>query len=146
MSGAARHTALQHNNIKFIIQVNNVEIPEELQRHAGFDPAGEETTLASLYGIRLFRPLIQDVFKEVLGRNVQEDPHISTGSLHILLHGSTGERFLEVLGDYESGQLKERLEKEFLEFGFKVEELKIEIENMEEVGRRKEDIQKRYKK
>jgi hypothetical protein len=39
---------------------------------------------------------------------------IKPGSLHVLLCCFTDERFLEVLADYESGRIKERLQKESL--------------------------------
>ncbi|XP_028392644.1 uncharacterized protein LOC114517184 [Dendronephthya gigantea] len=42
-------------------------------------------------------------------------------------------RFLEILQDYESGGIKQRLENEFSQVKIKVEGLKVEIKNMEEV-------------
>ena len=73
-------------------------------------------------------------------RDDQEIRDIKPGSLHVLLHCFTDQRLLEVLDDFESGRMKERLEKEFLEIGIEVEGLKIEIENIEEVKNRKEQM------
>ena len=55
----------------------------------------------------------------------------------------TDERFLEVWTDYESGRIKERLQKEFTESGIQLEGLTIGIENLEEVNRTKKDIERR---
>ena len=62
------------------------------------------------------------------------------GSLHVLLECFTDKRFLEVVDDVESGRLKERLEKEFLNIEIKVDGLQVEIENMEEVKQRKKQM------
>ena len=47
---------------------------------------------------------------------------------------------MEVLEGFESGRMKERLEKEFSEIGIEVEGLKIEIDNIEKVKKRKEQM------
>jgi hypothetical protein len=77
-------------------------------------------------------------------RDDQEIRGIRPGSLHVLLHCFTDERFLEVLADYESGRMKERLQDEFSQVGFKVEGLKVVIENAVEVNKTKEAINQRY--
>lgn len=47
--------------------------------------------------------------------------------------------------DHKSGRIKHRLQEEFLKIGIKTTELQVEIENMEEVEKRKKDIE-RYRK
>ena len=104
-------------------------------------------SLGALYvGYKLVKPLIETAVKRGLGgeRDDQEVRGIRPGSLHVLLHCFTDERFLEVLADYESGRMKERLQEEFSQIGIKVEGLKVEIENMVEVNETKEAINKRY--
>jgi hypothetical protein len=96
----------------------------------------------------LLRSLIKDAVNEVFGgrRDDQDDPNIRPGeSLHVLLHCLTDKRFLEVLEDYESGGIKERLQKEFSQIGIEVEGLKVEIENVEEVEKIRAAINKRYR-
>ncbi len=77
-------------------------------------------------------------------RKDQEIPDVHEGSLLILLHCLTDERYLEVLEDFESGRMRDRLQKEFLEIGIEVKGMKIEIINIEEVNETKEAIDKRY--
>ena len=104
-------------------------------------------SLGALYlGYKLVRPLIETAVTRGLGgeRDDQEVRDIRPGSLHVLLRCFTDERFLEVLADYESGRMKERLQEEFSQIGIKVEGLKVEIENMVEVNETKEAINKRY--
>ena len=104
------------------------------------------TKLSALYvGYKLPRPVVEGAVKKALGgeRNDQEVRDIKPGSLHILLHCFTDERFLEVLSDYESGRMKERLQEEFSQAGIKVEGLKVKTENMEEVNETKMAINKR---
>ena len=105
------------------------------------------TTLGALYfGYKLLKPLVESAVKNGLGgeRDDQEIRGIRPGSLHVLLHCFTDERFLEVLADYESGRMKERLQDEFSQVGFKVEGLKVVIENAVEVNKTKEAINQRY--
>ena len=105
------------------------------------------TKLGALYvGYKLLRPIVDGAVKKALGgdRDDQGDPDIGAGSLHVRLHCFTDERFLEVLADYESGRMKERLREEFSKAGIKVEGLKVEIENMAEVNETKEAINNRY--
>jgi hypothetical protein len=103
-------------------------------------------TLSALYtGYKLIKPLIDGAVKRSLGgeRDDQEIRDIKPGSLNVLLHCLTDERFLEVLEDYECGRLKERLQEEFLQAGIKIEGIKVEILNMEEVRKTKEAINER---
>ena len=104
-------------------------------------------SLGALYvGYQLIARKIDSAVKKALGgeRDDQGDPDIKPGSLHVLLHCYTDKRFLEVLADCKSGRMKKRLQKEFSQVGIKVEGLKVEIENMEEVSETKDAINKRY--
>ena len=105
-------------------------------------------TLGALYfGYKLATPLVNSVIKKALGgeRDDQEVQDISRGSLLVKLHCFTDERFLEVLGYYESGEMKKRFEEEFSQAGIKVEGLRVKIENVEEVNETKEAIIQRYR-
>jgi hypothetical protein len=96
----------------------------------------------------VLKPLIDVAVKRAFGgeREDQNVDDINPGSsLHVLLRCFTDERFLEVLADYESGRIKERLQIEFSRIGIKTEGLKVEIENMGKVKKLEEAINKRYK-
>jgi hypothetical protein len=149
MAAGALHArlAVQGGNISFSITTDNIQVARELCELAGYVTLGiGVTTLGVLLGYRLFKPLIEDVVNVVFGyrRGDQDDPNTETGSLHVLLHCLTDERFLEVLEDYESGGIKERLQKELSQIGIEVEGLKVEIENMKEVEETRAAIKKRY--
>ena len=128
--------------IKFIILVDNVELSENLRKYAKYDAVAGEATLAAMYGCRRLSPLIREVIKETFGGDDKEVPQINIGSLHVQLDCFTNGKFLKVLNDYESGKIKERLDEKFSEFGFTVEGLKVEIENMKEVNEKKEVIKR----
>ena len=114
------------------INTDNMEVVDRLCKTA--------ITLGALYvGYDVVRRLIDLVIKKVLG----EEVNIQPGSLHVVLHCSTDERFLEVLTDYESGKMKERLEEEFSKVGIKVKGLKVEIQNMADVNEIKEAMYRR---
>ena len=68
-----------------------------------------------------------------------------SGSIRFELYCLTDKRFLEVFDGHKSGRIKHRLREEFLKIGIKTTELEVEIENMEEVQKRKKDIE-RYRK
>ena len=100
---------------------------------------------AMYFTYSLLRPLVDAAVGRALGGK-RDDPEvrgIRGGSLHVELHCFTDERFLEVLADYESGRMKERLQEELSQVGIKVEGLKVEIENIAEVKETKEAINKR---
>ncbi len=128
-------------NIRLKIRAGNVNV-EEIRRVTGYFAIGATTTLAVLYDHTVLRPFLVDVIHAVFDHDQQID--IRPGCLHVDLHCLTDERFLEVLEDYESGEIKERLQKEFTEVGIKVEGLKVAIDNMEEVNQIKAAINKRY--
>ena len=88
-------------------------------------------------------PAVQQAFKRSFGGDDRDDQgfkKFKKGSVLVPLNCFTDKRFLEVLEDFESGRLKERLLKEFLLEKVKLEGLKIEIINMEEVNKTKEAI------
>ena len=100
-------------------------------------------TLGTVYaGYKLIARAIDGAIFRGLGgeRDDQEIRDIRPGSLRVLLHCFTDQRFLEVLKDFERGTMKDRLEKEFLEIGIKLEEFKVEIDNIEEVKEREEQM------
>ncbi|XP_028413808.1 uncharacterized protein LOC114536656 [Dendronephthya gigantea] len=91
------------------------------------------------------KPIIEGAVKKGVGgeRDDQDVRNIRPGCLHFELHCFTDERFLEVLADYESGRMKERLQEELSLVGIKVEGLKVKIENMEEVNETRDAIKTR---
>jgi hypothetical protein len=99
-------------------------------------------SLSAIYaGYKLMAKKMDGAVSRSLGgeRDDQEIREIKPGSpLHVLLNCFTDQRFLEILEDYECGRMKERLEEEFEKIGIEVEGLKVEIDNMEEVKKRKE--------
>ena len=99
--------------------------------------------LGAIYaGYKLIAKAIDSAVSRGLGgeRDDQEIRDIKPGSLHVLLHCFTDQRLLEVLDEFESGRMKDRLEKEFSEIGIEVEGLRVEIDNTEEVIKRKEQM------
>ena len=147
MAGPVLRAGLELGGIfSFKIETDNVEVAEEICRVAGCVAIGV-MTLGVLHSYRLIRQRIEDVVDRVFGRNRddQQIRRIGPGCLHVDLHCLTDERFLEVLGDYESGGIEERLQNEFPEVGIKVEGLKVALENMEEVNEKKAAINKRYR-
>ena len=132
----------QGGYINFTIETNDVNLAEGIRRYVGYAAVGV-TTLDVLYGNRFIRRLINTAVNKALD-GINQLLQIIQGSLHVDLDCLTDERFLEVLKDYESGGIKERLQKEFAEVGIKVEGLKVAIENMEEVNKIKAAINKRY--
>ena len=152
-SGALRMSLIRTSHkVEFHISTDSVEVARELlgkESASSSSSSGitEDGTLGALYSdYRSLRAVIFDVVKKGLGgeRDGQRDPDIKPGSLRVLLHCLTDKRFLEVLEDYESGKMKERLQEEFSKAGIKVTGLKVEIRNIEEVNKTKEAINKRY--
>ncbi len=82
---------------------------------------------------------MDEAVKRGLGdeREDQRVDRIEPRCLHVLLQCFTDERFLEVLEEYESGIMKDRLLKEFTRIHIEVEALVVKIENWEEVQERK---------
>ena len=140
---------LSWGNIAIKISTDYVEVAQEVLktiRETVRDVSKAAIALGGLYLLYKLLPSIIDcVVRSSLGgeRGDQEIGDIRPGSLHVLLRCLTEERFLEVFEDYESGRMKERLQEEFSQAGIKVEGLKVEIENMEEVNKTKEAIEKK---
>ena len=80
------------------------------------------------------------------GRDDQEVQEVKPGdSLHVSLYCKTDERFLEVLKDYKSEIMRERLENELSQIKeISICGLKVEITNMDEVQETAELIKMRY--
>ena len=105
--------------------------------------AGTVVTLGGIYAYYKYQSREQELrFREALNRGLggENEDHevedIRRGSLHVLLHCFTDERFLEVLEEFKSGKMKKRLKEEFLNIGIKTEGLVAEIENIKEVEER----------
>ena len=136
-------------SIVFKITTDNVELAEKLGDAAERvikESGTVAVTLAAIYvGYNMFKPIIKAAITNVFGsqRDDQDVGEPKPGSLHVLLRCFTDERFLEVLADYESGGVKQRLQKELADAGLKAEGLKVEIENMEEVNKKKTAIKER---
>ncbi|CAB4002880.1 Hypothetical predicted protein [Paramuricea clavata] len=139
-------TKTRGGDISVGISTNNVEVAKELiNKLGGKVGIGIGLALGALLAYKVIKPLIDDAVKKGFGgeRNDQEVRGIRPGSLHVLLHCFTDERYLEVLEEIESGRMKERLDKEFLNIGIQTEGLMMEIEDMEKVNKTKEAINKR---
>ena len=102
--------------------------------------AGTVTTLSGIYAYYKHKSREQELrFQQAVNKGLQgenedqEVKDIPPGGLHILLHCFTDERFLDVLEDFKTGRMKERLRKEFLNIGIETEGLVVEIENIKEV-------------
>jgi hypothetical protein len=125
-------------DLSFIITTDKVEVAKEL--------CGTAVTLGAIWAVyKLVKPVVDAVIDKVFGggeRDDQEVRDIRPGSLHVLLRCFTDERFLDVLADYESGRIKESLQKELSLVGIEVEGMKVEIENMKEVEKIKAAINK----
>ena len=138
----------QGAKIAISISTTNIRVAKELCQLAGYVVVGTGvTTLGVLLGYKLLKPLIDTAVKKSFGgdRDDQDVGESKPGSLHVLISCLTDERFLEIIDDYESGRIKERLQGEFSQVGIEVEGLRVEIENIEEVNKTKEAInRKRY--
>ena len=139
-------TKTRGGDISVGISTNNVEVAKELiNKLGGKVGIGIGLALGALLAYKVIKPLIDDAVKKGFGgeRDDQEVRSIRPGSLHVLLHCFTDERYLEVLEEIESGRIKERLDKEFFNIGIHTEGLMVEIEDMEKVNKTNEAINKR---
>ncbi|CAB4028570.1 Hypothetical predicted protein [Paramuricea clavata] len=116
----------------FNIATDNVEVAQDVLKTVQVVGKAVVTLGALYFGYKLLKPVIESAVTRGLGgeRDDQDVRGIRPGSLRVQLYCSTDQRFLEVLADYKSGRMKERLHKEFLQVGIKVKGLKMEIENM----------------
>ncbi|XP_028412210.1 uncharacterized protein LOC114535035 [Dendronephthya gigantea] len=102
-------------------------------------------SLGAIYaGYKLIARKMDGAVDKGLGgeRDDQDVRDIKPKCLHVILHCFTDKRFLEVLEDFKSGGMKERLRREFFNIGIETEGLTVEIENIEEVEERAADIKK----
>ena len=100
-------------------------------------------TLGAFYaGYKLIAKAIDGAIFRGLGgeRDDQEIRDITPDGTNVSLRCFTDQRVVEVLEDFERGTMKERLENEFSEIGIEVEGLQVEIDNIEEVEERKEQM------
>lgn len=95
---------------------------------------------------KMVAQLLDGVVLKVLGgaRDEQEVQIINPEYIHVLVQCYTDERFVEVLADHDSGRMKNRLQEEFSKIGIDVQELKIIVENLEEVNVQRARILNRY--
>ena len=135
------------SDMSFNISANSIEVVKEICGTAvKLSAVGTIGTIGAIYGYPLLKTLIDAAVAKAFGgdeRDDQEIREIRPGSLYVLLRCFTEARFLEVLEDYESGKIKQRLEEEFLNVGIKTTELVVEIKNMKEVEERKVAIKER---
>ena len=135
--------------ILFNIATDNVQVARELGDVAvkvAKELGNTAVKLGAIYAVcYLARPIIDTACKKALGgeRKDQNVDEAQPKCLLVLVRCFTDERFLEVLADYESGDIERRLEKELAQIGFKAKGLTVEIENMDEVNQRKRAIKKR---
>ena len=130
----------------FHISAHNVEVVKELCNVAK-DVCETAVTLGAFYvTYQMLIPVIDDAVKRAFGgtRDDQDVKDIKPGSMQVVLHCFTNDRFLEVLTDYENGEVEKRLQEGFSQVGIKVKGLKVEIKNMAKVKEIKEAIHKRY--
>ena len=140
--GRAGHdldVGFKYNKVSFHLKAS-AEVVKDVS--SGFTKfALGAVSIGVLYCYPELKSAVLAVLKTVFG-DVQD---VISGSLHFSLY-CTDARFLEVLDDYESGEIKLRLEEEFLKVGIKTTELEVMIENVKEVKERKAAIKERYRK
>ena len=150
----ALHFELTAGIFKFKIIAGTAEIASELIGKAPFvavaGGAAIGLTLAAIYKFPECRPIIRDVLVAAfccrVTRNAQEIGQITPGCISFDLRCFTKNRFLEILSDYKSGKIEQRLKEEFLKVGIKTTGLQVKIENMEEVEETKAAIEQGYEK
>ena len=131
------HASISVGDYKFIIDADRATVKDILV--AG---SVATVTLSAVYAIYKYVTLKELEFKaavnEALGgdRADQQMRGIELGSLHVLLHCFTNERFLEVLEEFKAGKMKKRLKKKLLDIGIETEGLIVGIENIEEVEKK----------
>ena len=138
--------SLSWSTISFNVNATQVEVETRVLETVDLSLEAAVTLGTLYFDYGLLRPIIRSVFKRLFGgeRDDQRGPHYEEGSLRVLLHCLTEKRFLEIFEDYESGKMKDHLQEEFILAGIMVTGLSVEIDNMEEVSKRKKAINKRY--
>ena len=137
IAGQAIHTRFLATGVEFSITISShsAQSVKELCITA--------VTLGAIYaGYKLIARKIDGAISRVLGgeRDDQEIRDIRSDGPNVSLRCFTDQRVVEVLGDFERGTMKERLENEFSEIGIEVEGLQVKIDNIEEVEERKEQM------
>ena len=95
---------------------------------------------------KMVSQLLDGAVLKVLGgaRDDQDVQNIKCEYFRVLVQCFTDERFVDLLADYDSGRMKNLLKQEFLKIGLEVPELRIVIENLEDVNVHKARILSRY--
>ena len=136
-------TYTRGGDLSFTITSDSVEVVKDVAK----DVCCTAVALGALYVCyHLGKPLIDAAVTEAFGGKEREDQKVESirpGCLHVLLRCLTDARFLEVLEDYESGKIKQRLEEELSKVEIKTKGLTIKIESIKEVEERKEAIKNR---
>ncbi|XP_028405135.1 uncharacterized protein LOC114527634 [Dendronephthya gigantea] len=130
--------------IIFKVSTTNIRVAKELCKLAGLVVVGSVAiSLGALYVYAKIQPLLQKAINNTFG--VENVEKIIPNCLYVTLRCSTDEIFLKILEDYNSGRIRERLKDEVSQVGIEVEGLMVEIENIEEVNKTKEEIYKMRK-
>ena len=127
----AIHTAVSHGDLKVEIDADSATFIKALTI-----ASSTAITLGAMYtGYKMAEKITDVINIAISGRRDGREVQSVQGSsgLHVLLHCSTNERFLEVFRDLKSGRMKERLQLEFSFAEIKTEGLVVKIENIEEV-------------
>ena len=134
-------TGKHGGDIWLSVDIGNVEIAQETVKEVckAASPHNVEFSLREQKGIK--QAVVASLCNE---EDDQGNLTINPGSSNIFLHCSTDKIFLDTLADCETGKMNERFTEEFLQVGFKVEELKVEITNIADVNEIKGAITKRY--
>ena len=139
------HATVFRRDLKFIIDVDRAIVKDTLT-----EVSSMAIKLGAMYtGYKIAAKILDVVNVALSGRkdgldvvNValsgRKDGHEVQNvqpsiGLHVLLHCSTNERFLEVFEDFKSGRMKERLQLEFSFANIKTEGLVVKIENIKKV-------------
>ena len=137
IAGQAIHTSFANSGGDFSITISSGSA--QSVRDLGITAV----TLGDIYaGYKLIANKIDDAISRGLGgeRDDQEIRDIRSDGPNVSLRCFTDQRVMEVLEDFERGTMKERLENGFSEIGIEVEGLQVEIDNIEEVEERKEQM------
>ena len=95
---------------------------------------------------KMVSQLLDGAVLKVLGgaRDDQDVQNIKCEKFRVLVQCFTDERFVDLLADYDSVRMENLLKQEFLKIGLEVLELRIVIENLEDVNVHKARILSRY--
>ena len=117
----------------------NIDADRATVRDISVAGTAPTVSLSAVYAIYKYVTLKEPEFKTAVNESLggdradQQMRGIELGSLHVLLHCFTNERFLEVLEEYKAGKIEQRLKRKLLDIGITTEGLVVDIENIEEV-------------